>query len=224
MRTALLLAVLAACLFAVSAGPYKINPGCYSTDSVRSYPIKGVQFVDFVKARKRGRDVAQAMYPACTYIGHTPKHACYNSIIPGSLGPPQVLGQYGFIWWANFKCSVLLLPAPGDVTRGRGGAAQLGLGQGPVQMDHLGPLVIGDDGSVSRIANWDKLTEREREVALRRLTARNRERLARLRGEGGEGAGPVSTAAAVQAQAQQQQQAEQHPQQQQQQDRQEGAS
>lgn len=38
-----------------------------------------------------------------------------------------------------------------------------------MQMDHLGPLVMGDDGSVSRIANWDKLTEREREVRRSRL-------------------------------------------------------
>lgn len=61
------------------------------------------------------------------------------------------------------------------------------------------------------------------QVALRRLAARNRERLARLRGEGGQGAGPVS-AAAARAQAQAQEQAKQQQQHQQQQDRQEGAS
>lgn len=114
MRTALLLAALAACLCIASAGPYQWGPGCYISDTVRSYPIKGASFVDFVKgqfvdmayiqARKRGRDVAQTMYPTCTYIGHTPKHACYNSIKPGSLGPKQILGQYGFVFWANFKC------------------------------------------------------------------------------------------------------------------------
>lgn len=114
MRTVLLLAALAACLCAASAGPYKVDPGCYKTDTVRSYPIKGASFVDFVKgqfvdmayiqARKRGRAMVEAMYPVCTYIGHTPKHACYNSIVPGGLGPAQVQGQYGFVFWANLKC------------------------------------------------------------------------------------------------------------------------
>ncbi|KAL4457762.1 hypothetical protein ABPG75_012627 [Micractinium tetrahymenae] len=94
---------------------------------------------------------------------------------------------------------VLPLPAPEDAPGGRGGAAQLGVGEGPLQMDHLGPLVIGDDGSVSRIANWHKLTEREQTVALHRLTARNRERLARLRGENSQAAVvPAATAAQVQ--------------------------
>lgn len=115
----------------------------------------------------------------------------------------------------------LALPAPG-AGGSASGAPQLGVGQ-TVQMDHMGPLVIGEDGSVGRIANWDKLSEREQEVggsgsaaqggavvgrragqcagrsqhsasamtldallpqvALRRITARNRDRLARLRGE-----------------------------------------
>ena len=43
----------------------------------------------------------------------------------------------------------LPLPAPSN-----GGAPQLGLGE-RVQMDHLGPLVIGEDGSVGRIANCE---------------------------------------------------------------------
>jgi len=56
---------------------------------------------------------------------------------------------------------VLPLPAPEEASLG--GVPQLGLGE-RVQMDHLGPMVIGEDGRVSRIANWDKLTDREREV------------------------------------------------------------
>lgn len=49
---------------------------------------------------------------------------------------------------------VLPLPAPAD---GPGGGQQLGLGE-RVQMDHLGPLVIGEDGSVGRIANCERPT------------------------------------------------------------------
>ncbi|KAL4457763.1 hypothetical protein ABPG75_012628 [Micractinium tetrahymenae] len=93
-----------------SAGPYKSAPGCYATDTVKSYPIKGASFVDFVKARKRGRDVAQAMYPTCTYIGHTPSthdggrisvpcEACLDTnrsnrplAVPGRPGTPSFWG------------------------------------------------------------------------------------------------------------------------------------
>ncbi|PRW44908.1 fungal specific transcription isoform A [Chlorella sorokiniana] len=77
-----------------------------------------------------------------------------------------------------------LLPLPAPAEGGTSGGQQLELGE-RVQMDHLGPLVIGEDGSVGRIANWTKLSDREREIALRRITARNRERLQRLRGETG---------------------------------------
>lgn len=80
---------------------------------------------------------------------------------------------------------VLALPAPCDAAGGGGRGIQLGLGES-VQMDHVGPMVVGQDGSLSRIANWDKLNEREREIALRRITARNRERLAELRAEPGQ--------------------------------------
>ncbi|PSC71551.1 fungal specific transcription [Micractinium conductrix] len=67
-------------------------------------------------------------------------------------------------------------------------------------------MVVGVDGSLSRIANWDKLTEREREVALRRVAARNRDRLARLRAQGGGAAPPAGGAAATGQQQQQVQQ------------------
>eukprot|EP01137_Pigoraptor_chileana_P032232 Opistho-2@21289 len=48
-------------------------------------------------------------------------------------------------------------------------------------LDHMGPLVVDVDGSLKRIANWDSMTEAEREVAHRRLTARNKARLEKLR-------------------------------------------
>ena len=57
------------------------------------------------------------------------------------------------------SAKVLPLPAPAG-----GGGLKLGVGGGAASLDHLGPMVVGVDGSLSRIANWDKLTEREREV------------------------------------------------------------
>ena len=78
----------------------------------------------------------------------------------------------------------LALPAPGE---GAGRAEQpaaegeLRLGGEGVALDHLGPVVVNEDGSLSRIANWAALSERERDVAKRRISKRNQERLAALR-------------------------------------------
>lgn len=57
----------------------------------------------------------------------------------------------------------------------------LEVGGNAVLLDEMGPMVVGADGSLSRIANWGEMTEREREVAARRIVKRNRERLAELR-------------------------------------------
>ncbi|CAL1166519.1 unnamed protein product, partial [Cladocopium goreaui] len=54
------------------------------------------------------------------------------------------------------------------------------LGGVPVKMDHLGPVILNDDGSMRRIANWREMTEHERQVALRRIGQRNQRRLAKL--------------------------------------------
>lgn len=57
-----------------------------------------------------------------------------------------------------------------------------------VVLDHLGPMVVGRDGTVSRIANWHELSEIERRNTLRVLGKRNQVRLAALRGEDGKAA------------------------------------
>ena len=50
-----------------------------------------------------------------------------------------------------------------------------------IAMDAMGPVVVNEDGSLSRIANWPMLTDREKEVTQRRIAKRNKERLDRLR-------------------------------------------
>ncbi len=50
-----------------------------------------------------------------------------------------------------------------------------------VALDHLGPLVVHQDGSMSRIANWPDMTEAEQQKTLRVLGKRNQLRLASLR-------------------------------------------
>ncbi|KAI8938571.1 hypothetical protein NX059_004450 [Plenodomus lindquistii] len=65
-------------------------------------------------------------------------------------------------------------------------------GGSTVKLDHMGPLVVNKDGTLSRIANWDSMAEIERQNTLRILGKRNmlrREGLekAAAEKEGGEG-------------------------------------
>jgi hypothetical protein len=78
------------------------------------------------------------------------------------------------------------LPAP----TGEEGSTVIEVNGAVVSLDKLGPMVIGRDGTVSRIANWNEMCDLERQNTLRILGKRNQLRLANLRGENG----PESTA------------------------------
>ena len=57
-----------------------------------------------------------------------------------------------------------------------------------IKLDHLGPMVVNADGTLSRIANWDRMADIEKENTLRIIGKRNQMRLAALRAkEGGDG-------------------------------------
>ncbi|OTB16203.1 hypothetical protein K445DRAFT_317184 [Daldinia sp. EC12] len=71
----------------------------------------------------------------------------------------------------------LPLPEPDHA----GDATQLPVGGEGVKLDHLGPLVVNEDGTMSRIANWAEMAEIERENTLRILGKRNKMRLDALR-------------------------------------------
>ncbi|RAL05714.1 uncharacterized protein BO80DRAFT_78989 [Aspergillus ibericus CBS 121593] len=59
-----------------------------------------------------------------------------------------------------------------------------------VKLDHLGPVVVNQDGTLSRISNWEQMTEIERRNTLRVLGKRNKMRLDALKSKGeGEGKG-----------------------------------
>ncbi|KAI9376503.1 hypothetical protein BJX61DRAFT_322920 [Aspergillus egyptiacus] len=53
---------------------------------------------------------------------------------------------------------------------------QLDVNGDGVKLDHLGPLVVNSDGTLSRIGNWAQMTEIEKRNTLRVLGKRNRER------------------------------------------------
>jgi hypothetical protein len=62
-------------------------------------------------------------------------------------------------------------------------AQQLDVNNGgtTIKLDHLGPMVVNVDGSLSRISNWAAMTDIERRNTLRIVRKRNQERLASLR-------------------------------------------
>ncbi|PGH00852.1 hypothetical protein AJ80_09104 [Polytolypa hystricis UAMH7299] len=62
-------------------------------------------------------------------------------------------------------------------------------GLGTVKLDHLGPLVVNVDGSLSRIGNWEQMTDIERRNTLRIVGKRNQARLKVLRETGASGEG-----------------------------------
>ena len=77
--------------------------------------------------------------------------------------------------------NLLALPAPEDAST----CIELDVSTGqPVTLDHLGPVVVNSDGTLSRITNWPELSEPEQQVTKRRIAKRNIERLKQLAAEG----------------------------------------
>jgi hypothetical protein len=80
----------------------------------------------------------------------------------------------------------LPLPAP----TGEDGVTQVNVGGQAVKLDHLGPLVVNKDGTLSRISNWEQMADIEKQNTLRILVKRNQVRTEALKeGQKGEGEG-----------------------------------
>jgi hypothetical protein len=45
-----------------------------------------------------------------------------------------------------------------------------------IRFEEMGPIIINTDGTTRAIANWDELSEREKEVTWKRISKRNEER------------------------------------------------
>ncbi|TLD25325.1 hypothetical protein PspLS_06194 [Pyricularia sp. CBS 133598] len=76
----------------------------------------------------------------------------------------------------------LPLPPTSDQPTGvDDGVKQLNVQGGSVSFDHLGPIVVNQNGTMSRVANWPNMTQIERENTVRILGKRNQLRLAALR-------------------------------------------
>jgi hypothetical protein len=59
-------------------------------------------------------------------------------------------------------------------------------GSAEIKLDHLGPMVVGVDGAVSRISNWESMADIEKRNTLRIIGKRNQARLKALTGKDGE--------------------------------------
>ncbi|KAK6212653.1 hypothetical protein LQW54_005074 [Pestalotiopsis sp. IQ-011] len=75
----------------------------------------------------------------------------------------------------------LPLPEPGQEGGGDGKTISLDVGGEGVRLDHMGPLVVNTDGTMSRISNWPEMSDIERDNTLRILGKRNQQRLKKLR-------------------------------------------
>jgi len=95
---------------------------------------------------------------------------------PASLAAPAVVEE---VSESTPLPALLALPAPQDASSG----ITLQLGES-VTLDHLGPVVVNTDGTLSRITNWHQMEEAEQQVVKRRIAKRNVDRLKQFRDRG----------------------------------------
>lgn len=79
------------------------------------------------------------------------------------------------------------LPLPEPPTDGAAIELDVSSGQG-IKLDHLGPMVVNRDGTLSRIANWEHMADIERRNTLRILGKRNQLRMETLKAADGDSA------------------------------------
>ncbi|KAF2005771.1 hypothetical protein P154DRAFT_518486 [Amniculicola lignicola CBS 123094] len=91
--------------------------------------------------------------------------------------------------YAETQGQPLPLPSPAEGST----STKLNVGGEGVKLDHLGPMVVNRDGTLSRIGNWEGMTEIERANTVRVLGKRNMLRLGKLRAEEEEGSEETKT-------------------------------
>ncbi|KAG6008234.1 hypothetical protein E4U21_004833 [Claviceps maximensis] len=82
---------------------------------------------------------------------------------------------------STIKNPPLCLPCPSPGTTAKLDVSGDGTS---IKLDHLGPMVVNVDGTISRIGNWGNMAPIEKKNALRILADRNKRRLDALK-EGG---------------------------------------
>lgn len=77
------------------------------------------------------------------------------------------------------------LPAPPTAEEAEAIKLDMSSGGDTVRLDSLGPMVVNKDGSISRIGNWEQMTEMEQKNTMRIVGKRNKQRLEALNAAGG---------------------------------------
>lgn len=75
----------------------------------------------------------------------------------------------------------LALPATGSSSDHSNTQLDVSNGGTTIKLDHLGPMVVNVDGSLSRISNWEAMADIEKKNTLRIIGKRNQARLEALR-------------------------------------------
>jgi hypothetical protein len=73
-----------------------------------------------------------------------------------------------------------------NVQGSNSGGIKLDMSTGGTEMklDHLGPMVVNADGTLSQIGNWQQMSEIEKKNTLRIISKRNKSRLEALKAKG----------------------------------------
>jgi hypothetical protein len=91
----------------------------------------------------------------------------------------------------NDKATLYLPESDGTAAHQAQGSGGIKLdmsgGDTAVKLDHLGPMVVNVDGTLSQIGNWQQMTEGEQQNTLRIIGKRNQKRLEALREKEKEG-------------------------------------
>ena len=65
---------------------------------------------------------------------------------------------------------------PDEVQERHDGTRSIELNGETITLDELGPVVLGEDGRLGRLSNWQDMTEHEQEATLKFVAKRNAKR------------------------------------------------
>ncbi|KAK7711232.1 hypothetical protein SLS57_008147 [Botryosphaeria dothidea] len=150
-------------------------------------PLKNVPFISPLAQRIRPQQATSALHSTSAMASTNENNRQPNvaDSVDSDTFHPRDPNSASDSQDASNNQGPLPLPAPGDAE-----AIKLDMSKGDgVKLDAMGPLVVNQDGSLSRIANWNKMAEIEQKNTLRIIGKRNKDRLAALRTHNGEGDG-----------------------------------
>jgi len=104
-------------------------------------------------------------------------------LVRGAMAAEQVVDGAGAVEaeGEQLQPTVLALPPPQRRDQPGNSVLNISSGSASIKLDALGPVVVGEDGTLSRIGNWHQMTADEQRNTQRIISERNNRRLAALR-------------------------------------------